>query len=176
MIDENEYGIKYDIPHAQMFVIEGMDKVREVIEKNRKRKLTKHKKLSDNTIIGIDNCSPLEILKLQKNLTQIAGEEQTGFVYGKGKRKPEIQQLYEELEACGERLMGYKECFEIMGRDRNSYSKTDLESTFMRMKEDHMRNGQLKAAYNVQTAAAVNTKPNVYINITLKKMQRKTKS
>jgi transposase len=33
---------------------------------------------------------------------------------------------------------------------RNSYSKTDPDATFMRMKEDHMRNGQLKAAYNVQ--------------------------
>lgn len=74
------------------------------------------------------------------------------FVYGKGKRKPEIQQLYEELEACGKRLMGYKECFEIMETDRNSYSKTDLEATFMRMKDDHMKNGQLKAAYNVQIA------------------------
>ena len=152
LIDEHEYGMKYDIPHAHMFVIEGMEKVRDVIEKNRKRKLTKHKKLSNNTIIEIDNCSPLEILKLQKNLTQIAEQEQIGFVYGKGKRKPEIQQLYEELETCGERLMGYKECFEIMGKDRNNYSKTDLEATFMRMKEDHMLNGQLKAAYNVQIA------------------------
>ena len=94
----------------------------------------------------------MEILKLQKNLTQIAEQEQISFVYGKGKRKPEIQKLYEELEACGERLMGYKECFEIMGTDRNSYSKTDLEATFMRMKDDHMKNGQLKAAYNVQIA------------------------
>ena len=42
LIDENEYGIKYDIPHAHMFVIEGMEKVRDVIEKHRKRKLTKH--------------------------------------------------------------------------------------------------------------------------------------
>ncbi|QIY85078.1 IS1182 family transposase [Chryseobacterium sp. NEB161] len=33
---------------------------------------------------------------------------------------------------------------------RNSYSKTDTDATFMRMKEDHMRNGQLKAAYNLQ--------------------------
>ena len=33
---------------------------------------------------------------------------------------------------------------------RNSYSKTDKDATFMRMKEDHMRNGQLKPAYNVQ--------------------------
>ena len=108
LIDENEYGIKYDIPHAHMFVIEGMEKVRDVIEKNRTRKLTKHKKLSNNTIIEIDNCSPLEILKLQKNLMQIAEQEHITFVYGKGKRKSEIQQLYEELESCGERLMGYK--------------------------------------------------------------------
>lgn len=33
---------------------------------------------------------------------------------------------------------------------RNSYSKTDTDATFMRMKEDHMRNGQLKPAYNLQ--------------------------
>jgi transposase len=34
--------------------------------------------------------------------------------------------------------------------DRNSFSKTDPDATFMRMKEDHMRNGQLKPGYNVQ--------------------------
>ena len=39
-----------------------------------------------------------------------------------------------------------------MGEGRNSYSKTDTNATFMRMKEDHMRNGQLKPAYNVQIA------------------------
>lgn len=33
---------------------------------------------------------------------------------------------------------------------RNSYSKTDVDATFMRMKEDQMRNGQLKPAYNLQ--------------------------
>ena len=70
----------------------------------------------------------------------------------KRQKKSEIQQLYEELEACGRKLMEYKEHFEIMGKERNSYSKTDLEATFMRMKDDHMRNGQLKAAYNVQIA------------------------
>ena len=129
-----------------------MEKVRRVIEENRKRKLTKHKKLSNNTIIEIDNCSPLEILKLQKNLMRIAEGEGISFVHSKGKTKSGLQKLYEELEECGNRLMGYKECFEIMGKDRNSYSKTDLEATFMRMKEDHMLNGQLKPAYNVQIA------------------------
>lgn len=33
---------------------------------------------------------------------------------------------------------------------RNSFSKTDKDATFMRMKEDHMKNGQLKAGYNLQ--------------------------
>mgnify|MGYP000647671352 CR=1 FL=1 len=152
LLHENGYAAKYDLGDAKMFIIEGMEKVRRVIDENRKRKLTKHKKLSNNTIIEIDNCSPLEILKLQKNLMQITEGEGISFVHSKGKTKSELQKLYEELEECGNRLMGYKECFEIMGKDRNSYSKTDLEATFMRMKEDHMLNGQLKPAYNVQIA------------------------
>ncbi|WEV40816.1 IS1182 family transposase [Lactobacillus sp. ESL0681] len=36
--------------------------------------------------------------------------------------------------------------------ERNSYSKTDHDATFMHMKEDHMRNGQLKPGYNIQVA------------------------
>ena len=152
LLEDNGYNEKYGLGNAMMFIIEGMDKVRAVIEKNRKRKLTKHKKLPNNTIIEIDNCSPLDILKLQKNLMMIAEGEGIGFVYGKGKKKSEIQQLYEELDVCGSKLMEYKECFEIMGKERNSYSKTDLEATFMRMKDDHMMNGQLKPAYNVQIA------------------------
>lgn len=47
------------------------------------------------------------------------------------------------------RLAKYKEQNAIFG-DRNSYSKTDKDATFMRMKEDHMKNGQLKPGYNVQ--------------------------
>lgn len=47
------------------------------------------------------------------------------------------------------RMNRYKEQLETMG-SRNSYSKTDPEATFMRMKEDAMLNGQLKPGYNVQ--------------------------
>lgn len=92
-----------------------MDKVRDVIEKNRKRKLKKHNKLSNNMLIENDNCFPLEILKLQNNLVRIANGENIEFVYGKGKRKAEVQQLFEELEDCGKGLMGYKESFELNG-------------------------------------------------------------
>lgn len=45
----------------------------------------------------------------------------------------------------------YQNDMKIFG-ERNSYSKTDHDATFMRMKEDYMKNGQLKAGYNVQLA------------------------
>ena len=47
------------------------------------------------------------------------------------------------------RLTKYEQQQATFG-DRNSYSKTDPDATFMRMKEDHMQNGQLKPGYNVQ--------------------------
>jgi transposase len=49
------------------------------------------------------------------------------------------------------KLKQYKQQEKILN-DRNSYSKTDTGATFMRMKEDHMRNGQLKPGYNVQVS------------------------
>lgn len=152
LLSDNGYDHKYSLGNMQMFVIEGMDRVRKVIKENRERKLTKRKKLSNNTIIEIDNCSPLELLKLQVNLKKIADGEGIAFTNGKGKKKPELQQLYEDIESCGERLLKYKECYKNLGTDRNSYSKTDITATFMRMKDDHMMNGQLKPAYNVQIA------------------------
>ncbi|WP_093649778.1 IS1182 family transposase [Streptococcus varani] len=49
------------------------------------------------------------------------------------------------------RKQRYEEAREIL-KERNSFSKTDHDATFMRMKEDHMMNGQLKPGYNVQAA------------------------
>jgi len=51
------------------------------------------------------------------------------------------------------KLEKYEAQEEILG-DRNSYSKTDTDATFMRMKEDHMGNGQLKPAYNCQISTS----------------------
>lgn len=79
-LSENGYDQKYGFDHAQMFIIEGMDKVREVIRKNRERKLTKHKKLSNNSIIEIGHCSPLELLQLQARLKEISENETTGWL------------------------------------------------------------------------------------------------
>ena len=49
------------------------------------------------------------------------------------------------------KMKEYEEKLEIVG-DRGSYSKTDKDATFMRMKEDAMNNGQTKPGYNVQIA------------------------
>lgn len=60
-------------------------------------------------------------------------------------RKKQIRQLKEHADKLGE----YDEKLRILG-DRNSYSKTDHDATFMRMKEDAMNNGQTKPGYNLQ--------------------------
>ena len=78
--------------------------------------------------------------------------EPADLVSGKGKHKSREQREWEELESLRQRWEKNEEELEIMGEERNSYSKTDPDATFMRMKEDHMRNGQLKPAYNVQIA------------------------
>ena len=75
----------------------------------------------------------------------------TEFVHGAGKRKSRLQKAYEAVETWLERMRGYQESLRICGK-RNSYSKTDPDATFMRMKEDHMKNGQLKPGYNVNVA------------------------
>jgi len=61
------------------------------------------------------------------------------------------KQARKQLEDQIARKQKYQRDFEIFGA-RNSYSKTDPDATFMRMKDDYMKNGQLKAGYNVQIA------------------------
>ena len=71
-------------------------------------------------------------------------------VRGRGHRKSAALRLYDQLAEYIERLKKYAEHIEICGEKRNSYSKTDHDATFMRVKRDHMGNDQLLPAYNVQ--------------------------
>ncbi len=84
-----------------------------------------------------------------KELNALAELQRIRFVHGKGKHKTELQRDTERLEEYLKRGNDYIEKLRICG-NRKSYSKTDPEATFMRMKEDHMRNGQLKPGYNLQ--------------------------
>ena len=71
---------------------------------------------------------------------------------GKTISKKVKQKLQYAKKHWPENMKRYKQQEKLLGK-RNSYSKTDTDATFMRMKEDHMRNGQLKPAYNVQLSS-----------------------
>ncbi|WP_240455800.1 IS1182 family transposase [Virgibacillus sp. Bac332] len=65
--------------------------------------------------------------------------------------RKEPKQYRKQFQDYVIRKQKYQNDMEIFG-NRNSYSKTDHDATFMRMKDDYMKNGQLKAGYNVQIA------------------------
>jgi transposase len=77
---------------------------------------------------------------LRERLEQLDDEE------SKKKLKKDLKTIEKDYLP---RKRKYEKAKRICGK-RNSYSKTDPDATFMRMKEDHMRNGQLKPGYNVQ--------------------------
>lgn len=90
-----------------------------------------------------------DLKKLRKHLYALKGNEE--FVQGKGKRKTSLQKAIEAVEEYLARQKKFDDYNHSFG-DRNSFSKTDRDATFMRMKEDHMKNGQLKPGYNVTLA------------------------
>lgn len=91
------------------------------------------------------------VKKLLKKLKAKAQEENLQFVFGRGHRKEQLQKDIEELSEALDRMKEYETKLYRCG-NRNSYCKTDHDATFMHMKDDHMMNGQLKPAYNVQHA------------------------
>lgn len=89
------------------------------------------------------------VKKLRKKLYALKNSEGIQFVHGCGKRKTSLQRSIETLEEYLSKFKEYTKKVYTCG-SRNSYSKTDVDATFMRMKEDAMKNGQLKPAYNLQ--------------------------
>jgi transposase len=69
---------------------------------------------------------------------------------GKEPKNKDLKKVKEEIKRDYLPRMEKYEGQERLLEDRKSYSKTDTDATFMRMKEDHMKNGQLKPGYNVQ--------------------------
>lgn len=90
-----------------------------------------------------------DLKKLRHKLCKIKKDESIVFVHGIGKRKSTLQKTLEQLDEYLSKLKKYNKYLHIMG-ERNSFSKTDTDATFMRMKEDAMKNGQLKPGYNIQ--------------------------
>ena len=89
--------------------------------------------------------------KVLNELVLLADSNGTEFVCGSGKRKSELQKSIETIADFKDRQQKYENARATF-KGRNSYSKTDKDATFMHMKEDYMRNGQLKPGYNIQVA------------------------
>ena len=75
----------------------------------------------------------------------------TVFVHGRGKRKSRNQRYLELFRRFLERQTIY-DWHTASFQGRNNYCKTDPDATFMHMKDDYMRNAQLKPGYNIQIA------------------------
>ena len=90
-----------------------------------------------------------DLKKIRRRLRAMQKQEKISFVHGIGKRKTLLQRDFEQLDGYIRRFKDYFWKLHTCG-SRNSFAKTDTDATFMRMKEDAMRNGQLKPAYNVQ--------------------------
>jgi len=121
---------------------------RKSVEKNKAKLEAKIRKVLELVEEGIaqDNHpddeppTPIDSEELKRRIAQInqqnrSKEENKAIKRLENNYLPKLQQYEKHLDTLGK---------------RNSYSKTDPDATFMRMKEDHMLNGQLKPAYNVQ--------------------------
>jgi transposase len=121
---------------------------RKTVEKNKAKLESKIHKILEQIEEGIaqdnqpdeDPPPPINSDELKKRIAGINREKPS---------KEEMKAVKVLEEKHLPKLMEYESHLQTLGT-RNSYSKTDRDATFMRMKEDHMKNGQLKPAYNVQ--------------------------
>ena len=99
-----------------------------------------------------------------ENLKQIAQEKEIEFVYGKGKRKTELQRHYDTMNDYALRMWKY-EMHEDIAQGRNSFSKTDCDATMMHMKYDYYNHTNVfKPGYNVQMGISDGYVRNIYIS------------
>lgn len=121
---------------------------RKTVEKNKARLETKIRdilKMIDEGIAQDDlpndePPTPIDSDELKKRIDQINRENLS-------KQEQKAVKTLEEKHLP--KLREYEGHLKVLG-NRNSYSKTDRSATFMRLKDDHMKNGQLKPAYNLQ--------------------------
>jgi hypothetical protein len=105
------------------------------------------------TVHGVETITD----QLEKEVEQLnqAIEAEPKIIKGgfenKRKRRKVKKYIRKLKEDYLPRLKKYHQQMATFGK-RNSYSKTDHDATFMRMKEDPMLNGQLKPGYNLQIA------------------------
>lgn len=97
--------------------------------------------------------TPPDFKKVEKEKVEQTARKINKILKGNDKASPKAKAKARYIEKnFAVNLEKYEQQEEILA-GRNSYSKTDPDATFMRMKEDHMQNGQLKPGYNVQISS-----------------------
>ena len=131
---------------------------RKTVERNRAKLLEKIRVLlrQIDESIAQDNANADEFVEFTPSqLTEISSEITASLSGSKtemGKEeRSKMRKAAKELQKHGEKLAEYDHHMDVLG-NRNSYSKTDNDATFMHMKEDAMGNGQTKPGYNLQIA------------------------
>jgi len=97
----------------------------------------------------LENNEPKDFEKIDQTSVRKVIENIDNALKGKPINKEVRQKLNYARKNWPENLKKYEQQEKTLG-NRNSYSKTDTDATFMKMKEDHMLNGQLKPGYNWQ--------------------------
>ncbi len=121
---------------------------RKSVEKNRRKLGEKIRRIPEQIEEGIaqdDNPddeppAPIDSEELKRRVAEINRENRP---------KEELKAIKAIEDKHLPKLQEYGQKLKVLG-GRGGYSKTDTGATFMRMKEDHMTNGQLKPAYNLQ--------------------------
>ena len=132
---------------------------RKTVEKNRAKLMEKIRVLLsqvDEAIAQDKAAADEAICFTPEALTEIAEELRQSLAEQPAPKSKEEKKAVRErlkrvkqIEKMRDKLSEYDNHLETLG-ERNSYSKTDPDATFMRMKEDAMNNGQTKPGYNLQ--------------------------
>lgn len=132
---------------------------RKTTEKNRARLIEKIKVLLEqiDEAIAQENAdedkgqsfTPAELRDIAEELNRSLENEPAPQTKEQKAQLKQRKKQARQLKEHADKLSEYDEKLRVLGQ-RNSYSKTDNDATFMRMKEDAMNNGQTKPGYNLQ--------------------------
>lgn len=141
------------------------------IEKNLDKAIEKFNQISDYLVLGFtvtrDNLREFGGL-IEKWMQQHMVRYRAKGSKGKGNGLTLLEKIWVHVRTEMPKFIQYKEWIDLMvSQKRKSLCKTDVDATFMRMKEDYMMNGQLKPGYNMQNVVG-----NGYIVATVGLMDR----
>lgn len=120
------------------------EKVKQLLEKVDEIEAAEEEKYGDADLEEVGEGKEIDAEKLREAAQKI--NERL-------KQKPGDKELTKAKKALESDYIPRMEKYEWQEKvleERNSFSKTDTDATFMRMKDDHLGNGQLKPSYNIQ--------------------------